>query len=123
MDTPCTQALWEAVMGNNPSSFKGADRPVERVSWNDVQTFLNKLSNHLPAEVCATLPSEQQWEYAARAGTNTPYYTGETITKEQANWGGDETTPVRSYPPNPWGLYDMLGNVWEWTSSSWGERE
>ncbi len=125
-DTACTQALWEAVMGDNPSQFKGADCPVEKVSWNDCQEFLQRLNERLPGLDLA-LPSEAQWEYACRAGTTTPFSFSATITPEQVNYDGSypyaggqrvpyrrETVPVASLPPNPWGLYDMLGNVWEW---------
>ena len=125
-DTACTQALWEAVTGDNPSHFKGADRPVEQVSWNDVGTFLEKLEALVPG--CrAELPTEAEWEYACRAGTMTPFSFGETITPEQVNYDGKypyaggkkglyrkETVAVKSLPPNPWGLYEIHGNVWEW---------
>ena len=87
-DTACTQALWEAVMGENPSRFKGADRPVENVSWNDCQDFLQRLNERLPGLDLA-LPSEAQWEYACRAGTTTPFSFGANITPEQVNYNGD----------------------------------
>jgi formylglycine-generating enzyme required for sulfatase activity len=132
-DTACTQALWQAVMGNNPSHFKGPERPVETVSWNDVQEFLAKINNKMVPGLDLVLPSEAQWEYACRAGTETPFSFGETITPEQVNYNGDypyaggkkglfrkETVPVASLPANPWGLYEMHGNVWEWCSD--GQR-
>jgi len=75
-DTPCTQALWEAVMGNNASRFQSPTRPVEQVSWNDAQDFLKRLNGRIP-DLDLTLPSEAQWEYACRAGTETAIYTGE----------------------------------------------
>ncbi len=119
-ETPCTQALWQAVMGKNPSHFrKGEDaprRPVDNVSWDDVQTFFKKLQPLLPPDCEAVLPTESQWEYACRAGTSTKYGWGNEPNDARANWGGQHhgTTPVDRYPPNPWGLYDMHGNVWEW---------
>ncbi|WP_367155151.1 formylglycine-generating enzyme family protein [Methylomonas sp. HYX-M1] len=112
-DTACSQALWQAVMGGNTSQFKGKDRPVDSVSWNDVQTFLTKL-NGLQPELQLCLPSEAQWEYACRAGTATAYSFGEAIRTEQVNCSGRNTLPVKSLPPNAWGLYQMHGNVWEW---------
>jgi len=125
-DTACTQALWQAVTGANPSRFTGnVARPVERVSWDDVQGFLRRLEDLVPG--CrADLPTEAEWEYACRAGTESPFSFGRQITPEQVNYGGShpyagrarglgggETVPVRSLPPNPWGLYEMHGNVWE----------
>ncbi len=125
-DTACTQALWEAVMDENPSQFKGADRPVETVSWHGCQTFLKRLNERRPGLDLA-LPSEAQWEYACRAGATTPFSFGTNITPEQVNYDGNypyangkkglsrqRTVPVASLPPNPWGLYEMHGNVWEW---------
>ncbi len=114
-DTACTQALWRAVMGENPSTFEGADRPVEQVSWADVQQFIARLNERLPG-LAACLPTEAQWEYACRAGTRTPFSTGETITRAQANYDGKETVAVEALPCNDWGLYQMHGNVWEWCS-------
>lgn len=124
-DTPCTQALWQALMGQNPSHSKtGADapqRPVEDVTFNDVTDFLNKLKALLPEGTEPALPTEAQWEYACRAGTQTAYWWGDDFDPARANVnhtddkGLDaETTPVNRYPPNPWGLFDMHGNVWEW---------
>ena len=134
-----TQALWEAVMGENPSKFKGADRPVECVSWHECQEFLEKL-NALPevkkAGVTYRLPTAEEWEYACRAGS-TGYYCrladGTEITKETLGavawygeaWYGEDyktgaTHPVAQMMPNAFGLYDMHGNVWEWTSTADG---
>ena len=126
-DTACTQALWQAVMGGNPSKFRAdAHQPVEQVSWNDVQRFLETLCVLLPGAE-ADLPSEAEWEYACRAGTTTPYSFGETIDTQQANYDGERpyaggaqgeyrgtTVPVKTFPANAWGLYEMHGNVWEW---------
>ncbi|MBI1209561.1 MAG: SUMF1/EgtB/PvdO family nonheme iron enzyme [Azospirillum sp.] len=125
-DSACTQALWQAVTGTELSRFKGPDRPVERVSWHDVQGFLARLEALMPG--CgAALPSEAEWEYACRAGTETPFSFGATITTDQANFNGNfpyaggpkgryrgETVAVKSLPANPWGLYQMHGNVFEW---------
>ena len=126
-DSACTQALWQAVMGNNPSYFKDNEyNPVEQVSWHDVQPFLRKLEELLPG--CkAGLPTEAEWEYACRAGTGTPFSFGLQITPGQVNYDGshpyaggekglcrEKTVPVKSLPPNGWGLYEMHGNVWEW---------
>ena len=120
-----TQAQYQAIMGNNPSYFKGEKRPVEEVSWNDAVKFCEELSKKTGRAY--RLPSEAEWEYAARAGTDTPFHFGETITTDLANYDGnftyasapkgeyrDETTDVGIFPPNSFGLYDMCGNVWEW---------
>ena len=130
---PVTQAQWQAVMGNNPSNFKGANRPVEKVSWNDAVAFCQKLSQITGKNY--RLPSEAEWEYACRAGTTTPFYFGETITTDLANYDGNytygngpkgvfrqQTTDVGSFPPNAFGLYDMHGNVWEWCQDVWHEN-
>lgn len=119
-EIPCTQALWHAVMANNPSYFKrggdAARRPVEGVSWDDVMVFLEKMQLMLPSGCDAALPTESQWEYACRAGTHTEYWWGDSPEDCRANWNHKHlhTTPVDYYPPNPWGLYDMHGNVYEW---------
>jgi len=116
-DTACTQALWLAVAeGKNPSRFSGdPERPVENVSWDDVtERFLPGLQRHLGAEVAAELPTEAEWEYACRAGTKTAYSFGEAIDPSQVNVSSAETVPVKARAPNPWGLYQMHGNVWEW---------
>jgi formylglycine-generating enzyme required for sulfatase activity len=120
-----TQAQYQAIIGSNPSRFKGNNRPVERVSWNDAVKFCEKLSQKTGKNY--KLPSEAEWEYACRAGTTTPFYFGESITPELVNYDGNytyasapkgqyrqQTTDVGSFPPNAFGLYDMHGNVWEW---------
>lgn len=130
---PITQAQWQAVMENNPSYFKGDNRPVEKVSWHDAVAFCKKLSEKTSQSY--HLPSEAQWEYACRAGTTTPFYFGDTITTDLANYNGDytygsepsgvyrkETTDVGSFPPNAFGLYDMHGNVWEWCADPWHDN-
>jgi formylglycine-generating enzyme required for sulfatase activity len=124
---PVTQAQWEAVMGHNPSRFKGnPNRPVEYVSWDDVQGFLRKLTER-EGEQDYRLPSEAEWEYACRAGTETPRYHPnlKAIAWYDANSGGffrgRQSQPVGKKLPNAWGLYDMLGNVSEWCHD--GKRE
>jgi formylglycine-generating enzyme required for sulfatase activity/serine/threonine protein kinase len=129
-----TQAEWKAVMGNNPSNFKNCPKcPVERVSWEDVQEFIKKLN--AKGEGTYRLPTEAEWEYAARAGTTTAFAFGESLSSNQANFNGNnpygnatngnatkgETTPVGSYYANAFGLYDMHGNVWEWCNDWYGE--
>ena len=113
-DTPCTQALWRAVMDDNPSGFQGEDRPVENVSWADCQGFIERLNAQLP-ELGLRLPTEAQWEYACRAGTETARYAEnlDTIAWYAEN-SGSETHAVGQLQPNAWGFYDMLGNVDEW---------
>ncbi len=111
---PITQAQYQQVMGKNPSRFKGDDRPVEEVSWDDAVEFCRRLSQQTGKEY--RLSTEAEWEYACRAGTTTPYYFGETITDKLANYYRNvgETTSVGQFSPNAFGLYDMHGNVWEW---------
>ncbi|MCH9699242.1 MAG: formylglycine-generating enzyme family protein [Gammaproteobacteria bacterium] len=154
-DAPVTQALYQAVTGENPSEFKSAQRPVDSVSWEDAMQFIQTI-NDLHPGLNLSLPSEAQWEYACRAGTATATYAGaieilgennapilDTIAWYGGNSGKDfdleqgyDSTdwPEKHYPhtkagtrivaqkhPNPWGLYDMLGNVWEWCLD--GQRE
>ena len=112
-DAPCTQAVYKAVTGKNPSGFQGRDRPVERVSWNDAQVFLSKLNQRVSGAPFV-LPTEAQWEYACRAGTTDARYDVlDSIAWHPGNAEGG-THPVRQKQPNAWGLYDMLGNVYEW---------
>lgn len=123
-ETPVTQVVWEAVMGSNPSCFKGPERPVEMVSWDDCQEFCARLEALAP-HIGMRLPSEAEWEYACRAGTSGPTYTdaGNQALEQIAWWSGNseqQTHPVREKQPNAWGLHDMLGNVWEWCSD--GQR-
>lgn len=110
--TEVTQAQWVAVMGTNPSHFKGSDRPVEQVSWNDAQEFLRILNQRDPGKNYR-LPTEAEWEYACRAGEDAAH-SGELdrVAWFDAN-SNDETHPAGTKQPNAWGLYDMLGNVWE----------
>jgi formylglycine-generating enzyme required for sulfatase activity len=125
-ETEVTQAQWQAVMGSNPSSFKGDDLPVERVSWNDIQEFIKRLNTRTGERF--RLPTEAEWEYAARAGTTTAHYWGDGIGRNNANcdgcgsrWDNRQSAPVGSFKPNTFGLHDMLGNVWEWTCSQYKE--
>ncbi|MDR1920313.1 MAG: formylglycine-generating enzyme family protein [Candidatus Adiutrix sp.] len=113
-----TQSQWAAVMGDNPSRFKGQSNPVERVSWDDVQVFIKKL-NQKEGGNKYRLPTEAEWEYAARAGTTSAYSFGDDAGElGRYAWyrdnSGDTTHPVGQKEPNGWGLYDMHGNVWEW---------
>jgi len=109
-----TQAQWQAVMGTNPSRYKGELRPVESVSWIDIQEFLNRM-NAKNDGYKYRLPTEAEWEYAARAGTTTPL---DPLKIEELAWyeknSTNQTHPVGQKKPNAWGLYDMHGNVWEW---------
>ncbi|HAV33380.1 MAG TPA: Sulphatase-modifying factor protein [Planctomycetaceae bacterium] len=131
-DTPCTQGLWNAVMGNNPSQFKGDRRPVEQVSWHEAADFVSKLS--AVAGLQLQLPTETQWEYACRAGSDAATYAGDFDPGDPATqqelqriaWygqnAGGKTHDVGELRPNPWGLYDMLGNVLEWCRDTWSVR-
>ena len=136
-----TQAQWKAIasfpkvnrdLDADPSRFKGSDRPVERVSWHDAVEFCDRISQKTGKSY--RLPSEAEWEYACRAGTTMPFYFGETISTDLANYDGNyiygsgvkgqyraQTIAVGSFPPNAFGLYDMHGNVWECCSDRWHE--
>ena len=128
-DTPVTQALWQAVMPENPSHFKGLIRPVESVSWDDCQQFLVAINKHFTAkqsDLELVLPTEAEWEYACRAGTTTRYSFGDSISLHQANYfdpssAESETSEVKKFASNSFGLYDMHGNVWEWCHDCYGE--
>ncbi len=114
-----TQAQWEAVMGSNPSNLKGANRPVEQVSWNNVQEFLRRM-NERNDGYRYRLPTEAEWEYAARAGsTGSRYGDLDEIAWYDGN-SGSQTHEVGGKKPNAWGLYDMLGNVLECVAD-WGD--
>lgn len=141
-DTPVTQAFWQSVNGDNPSQLKGSELPVETVSWDEAQAFIEKL-NQLHPDLTARLPWEAEWEYACRAGTTTAFSFGDEIDASTANyrgvwtvkdvdsykndkeWGSDalkKTSLIKNYPANPWGLYDMHGNIWEWCQDKWQEN-
>jgi formylglycine-generating enzyme required for sulfatase activity len=135
---PVTQQQWRVVaalenvnidLKSDPSHFKGDNLPVECVSWDDAQEFCARLSRM--ANKTYRLPTEAEWEYACRGGTTTPFYFGETISTDLANYNGnwnwnwtygqyrEKTTEVGIFPANPFGLYDMCGNVWEWCEGGW----
>jgi formylglycine-generating enzyme required for sulfatase activity len=121
-----TQAQWTAVMGSNPSKFKGRSNPVEQVSWDDAQQFVRRL-NQEEGTSKYRLPAEAEWEYAARAGTSSTYSFGDDAGALSGYaWfkdnSRDTTHPVGQKQPNPWGLYDMHGNVWEWVQDWYEER-
>jgi formylglycine-generating enzyme required for sulfatase activity len=130
-----TQQEWRALMGNNPSRFSecGPRCPVENVTFADVQRFIATLNAPADNVVVYRLPTEAEWEYACRAGTTTPFATGNTLTTAQANYNGkkpygdaepgmsrERPTRAAGFPPNPWALVDMHGNVWEWTADRYG---
>jgi formylglycine-generating enzyme required for sulfatase activity len=115
-----TQEQWFAVMGNNPSSNKGRKLPVEQISWDDAQLFVQKLSRETGKKY--RLPSEAEWEYAARAGSTTTYPWGNSRDNfDVYAWHNQVklTQQVRLKKPNQFGLHDMIGNVWEWTQDCW----
>ena len=124
-----TQAQWERLMGNNPSQFNAPDRPVENVSWDDAVTFCKKLTEtersagRLPDGMAYQLPTEAQWEYACRAGTESAFSCGTSLNYHQASISGGppETREVGSYLANAWGFQDMHGNVWEWCVDWYGD--
>ena len=123
-ETEVTQALWKAVMGNNPSRFKGDNLPVENVSWNDCQEFIRKLKQKTGKNF--RLPTEAEWEYAARGGkkSNGYKYSGSNNIGSVA-WYDDNSSnqihAVKGKRLNELGLYDMSGNVWEWCSDWYGQ--
>ena len=125
-ETEVTQAQWRAVMGNNPSNNTGCDQcPVEWVSWDDIQDFLRKL-NERSGGLKYRLPTEAEWEYAARGGKESRgYQYSGSNSLEEVGWyrenSGGRSHPVKGKRPNELGLYDMSGNVWEWCSDWYGD--
>lgn len=132
--TLVTQAQWQALMGKNPAIFRGSGSlPVEHVGYLEAQSFCERLSHQTGRKY--RLPSEAEWEYACRAGSQTPFYYGEVLTTALANFDGKQvygrgpsgqlryrTTPVGSFPANGFGLYDLHGNLWEWCADSWHDN-
>ena len=133
--TQVTQIQWKTLMGNDSPYFRSCgDRfPVEQVSWDDCQEFIEKLNLKERTDKYR-LPTEAEWEYACRAGTTTPFNTGKCLSTNEANYNGNypytgcpkgkyrhKAVPVACFPPNAWGLYDMHGNVSEWCSDWYGE--
>jgi len=121
-----TQREWKAVMDSNPSHFKGDDLPVETISWNDCQEYIERL-NHKEGTYKYRLPTEKEWEHACRAGSTTKYCFGDD-EGQLGNYAwyrdnsGIKTYTVGTKKPNKWGLHDMHGNVWEWTSTAEGSN-
>jgi formylglycine-generating enzyme required for sulfatase activity len=124
--TEVTQEQWVTVMGSNPSKFKGRSNPVDQVSWDDVQVFLKRLNEKEGCNGCYRLPSEAEWEYAYRAGTQSAWPHGDDKdTLGHYAWHSEDYDrghhPVAQLHPNPWGLHDMGGNVWEWVEDCYHE--
>ncbi len=134
-DTACTQEFWQAVTGKNPASFSDDPQcPVEQVSWDDCQGFIEAANRELEEGLGLRLPSEAEWEYACRAGSTGPFSWGDSLSPGQANYWGkrpynngpkdedrNRTVPVLSFDPNPWGLFQMHGNVLEWCADWSGD--
>ncbi len=134
-ETACTQALWQAVMGQNPSHFDEDPLcPVDSVSWNDCEAFVQQLNRSLPGDLVLRMPTEAEWEYACRAGTTTVFNVGDHLSSSDANFDGNypygnapkgvyhqRTLPVHEFVPNRWGLFQMHGNLWEWCDDWQGD--
>jgi uncharacterized protein (TIGR02996 family) len=130
---PLTQAQWKAVTGTEPSHFPGRNKPVETVSYSDCRKFCTTLTESQNGRATVRGPTEAEWECACRAGTTTEYHFGDVLNTNLADYNGnyswngspkgsyrEETTDVGTFPPNPWGLYDLHGNVWEWCADWYG---
>ncbi|AUB82815.1 formylglycine-generating enzyme family protein [Candidatus Thiodictyon syntrophicum] len=134
-ETACTQGLWQAVTSDNPSHCqRNSEHPVERVTWSACQDFLDRANRLRDDGLVLRLPTEAEWECACRAGTRTAFSFGDALDTGRANYNSDfpynqgpkgeqrrRTLPVRSFAPNPWGLYQMHGNVWEWCADWFGD--
>ncbi len=134
-ETACTQNLWQTIMNTNPSRFTDSDElPVENVKKTEVENFILALNKRLPGFE-ARLPSESEWEYGCRAGTQSAFWFGDELTTNDANYDGNgrynggkkgtyrkTTLPVKSFKANPWGLYQMHGNVWEYCEDKWDDN-
>ncbi|NKB77676.1 MAG: SUMF1/EgtB/PvdO family nonheme iron enzyme [Gammaproteobacteria bacterium] len=134
-ETACTQNLWQTIMNTNPSRFSdNKECPVERVKKSQINEFISILNKRLPG-FDARLPSESEWEYGCRAGSESTFWFGDELTTDDANYDGNypylggkkgeyrETTlPVKSFTANPWGLYQMHGNVWEYCEDGWHDN-
>ena len=137
-DSTVNQALWQAVMGENPAKFVAANKPVEQVSWQDSKSFIDRLNERFGPSLAGLhfrLPTEAEWEHGCRAGTTSPFSFGANISPQLVNYNGKypyddgekgdyraETVEVKSLSPNPWGLYEMHGNVWEWCADYWQKQ-
>jgi formylglycine-generating enzyme required for sulfatase activity len=127
--TEVTQAQYKLVVGDNPSQFPGDTRPVDSVTWDEANTFCEKLTARAGEQSAGRLyrlPTEAEWEYACRAGTETAFSLGPTLPGTLANTGRSgihATLPVGTFSPNPWGLYDVHGNVWEWCRDWYGTQQ
>lgn len=134
-DTACTQALWQAITGNNPSRFKQSlEHPLDNVSWDDCQLFIEQANSLLEGQLTLRLPSEAEWEYAARAGSQSAYWWGDEISDEQANYNAKhayrdgekgqyrkQTVEILQFEANDFGLFQVHGNVWEWCQDFRGD--
>ena len=117
-DTACTEALWSAVMNAPPEHPRGSGFPVTQVSWDDACDFVQRLNDALPG-LGIDLPSEARWEYSCRAGTDTPYSFGKRVSKKRVCYASGGPVEAGTLPANPWGLFEMHGNVWEWCLDHW----
>jgi formylglycine-generating enzyme len=120
-ETQVTQLQWHSIMETDPSGYEGIQKPVHNVSWFDAQEFCAKL-NELDSKYIYRLPTEAEWEYCCRAGTETAYSCLNNRLEDYACFNSDGPSSVKNFKPNPWGLYDMHGNVWEWCEDAYSEE-